>query len=409
MNIYQVFIRNHTKQGTIHGLIQDLPRIKAMDFSYLYLMPFHPISKAGRKGTFGSPYAIADYKTVDADYGSIEDLRQLIKAAHALGLKVIMDIVFNHTGNDHVYIHEHPNFYILNENGEPTRKVAEWSDITDFDFSQPDLRAELISVLMFWAEKHIDGFRCDVASLINLEFWKEAKQQVNEQFPNLKWFAETIDPLFLRALKKQGHAIASDYEILQVFDGCYNYDLWPTMQQVMKKEVSLTVLSHLLNYQTAMLPIGKSKWYFLDNHDQPRINGYVSRSSFQKWLAFVLLMPGNGFVYAGSESYQTKDTPLFEQEVISRDFDPELVAYITRLNQLKNQMYAETVIDVITFAEGECLRIEVETLKQNYVFFINFGDEVLKINASGINLLTNQVVENGTIDLSEGVFFSSVR
>ena len=124
-------------------------------------------------------------------------------------------------------------------------------------------------------------------------------------------------------------------------------------------------------------------------------------------LRFILLMPGNGFVYAGSESYQTKDTPLFEKEVIARDFDACLVAYITRLNQLKNQMSSETIIDVMTFTNGECLRIEVETLKRNYVFLINFGDEPIKIKASGINLLTNQVVENGTIELSEGVFFIS--
>lgn len=390
MNLYQAFVRNHTPQGTINGLTDDVKRIAQMGFKYLYIMPHYPISQAGRKGTYGSPYAIADYRSVHPQLGTLEDFKALLHEVHQHDMKLLIDIVFNHTGNDHYYVKSNPEYYLLDEHGVPTRKVADWSDITDFDMSNRALWDELIDVLLFWAKLGVDGVRCDVASLIDFDFWKQAKTVVNQQFPQFEWYGESVDLGFLRAIRKAGHKLVNDYELMTVFDGCYNYDLWEVQRDVMKKEKSWDLLAALLNYQWSEKQLSNVKWYFVDNHDQPRALTFLSKTDYVKWLSLILLMPGTGFVYAGSESYQDKDTPLFEKECINRQFDEGLVSLITRLNGFKNQIYSEKVTDYYIQSENEVVTMTLETKQRVYTFMINFSNKPVLVEKSGLDLINNQ-------------------
>ncbi|MEY3609480.1 MAG: Alpha,4-glucan:maltose-phosphate maltosyltransferase 2, partial [Bacillota bacterium] len=140
--IYQVFVRNHTQAGTFQALIKDLPRIQSLGVSILYLLPIHPIGVLARKGKVGSPYSIRDYYAIDEALGTEQDFKNLITEAHRIGLKVMMDIVFNHTARDARWVKEHPEYYYYKD-GKLANRIGDWSDIADLDLTRQDVRKAL--------------------------------------------------------------------------------------------------------------------------------------------------------------------------------------------------------------------------------------------------------------------------
>ena len=190
--IYEIYVRSHSPQGTFQGVTDDLPRIKDLGVDIIWLMPIHPIGRLNRKGSLGCPYSIADYFSVNPEYGSIDDFKDLIHKAHALDLKVMMDVVYNHTAHDATLVNKHPNWYHTGPDGHPSTTVPEWSDVIDLDYSHPELWNYLISALEQWAGLGVDGFRCDVASIIPLEFWLQARAAVARINPSMIWLAESV-------------------------------------------------------------------------------------------------------------------------------------------------------------------------------------------------------------------------
>src|SRR5438309_11882623 len=110
-NVYEVNLRQYTEAGTFLAFSEHLPRLKDMGVETLWFMPITPISKKEQKGSLGSYYACSDYVSVNPEFGSLEDYRSLVQQAQAMGFKVIMDWVANHTGWDHVWTREHPDWY----------------------------------------------------------------------------------------------------------------------------------------------------------------------------------------------------------------------------------------------------------------------------------------------------------
>lgn len=374
-NLYQVFIRNHTPEGTIKALIEDLDRIKDMGFDVIYLMPFHPISYLNRKGTYGSPYAIADYYTVSEDLGTLADMKDLLNEIHQREMKVIMDIVFNHAGADHIYTRTHPDYFLLDDKGQPTRKVADWSDIVDYNFDNRDLWNELKKVLMYWAEFGFDAYRCDVANLLPFEFWLEAISLVKSKYPELKWFSESVSPGFVKALRLQGETIVSDLDILRLFDGSYDYDIWQLQQDAMFDHSKIETFSTLLNYRYASMMKNKTKWHFIENHDNERLRDKgMSEKDYRRWLTYALLYPGMGFLYAGQESKEQPNASFFEKQVINRDFDDDLVDYIRLLNDRKKQLVQEQIVWCETRYEDKSLYIDITTKEKTHTFGLHFYD-----------------------------------
>lgn len=394
MNLYQIFIRNLTPEGTFRAAQTDLKRIKEMGFDIIYLMPIHPISKLQRKGTYGSPYAISDYYEVNEDYGTKEDLKAFLEQAHRLELKVIMDVVFNHAGADHRWIKEHPDFFLLDEKGQPTRKVSDWSDIVDFNFDNHELVHELINVLLYWASFGFDGFRCDVASLVPFSFWLEAVSRVCASFPFVKWFAESIDHDFLRAIKTQGEEVASDLDLLRLFNGSYDYDIWKLQEKAMKDLNTMNEFVSVLNYRYAQQLSGKEKWHFIENHDQKRLlaNG-MSLRDYKNWLAFILFQSGTGFVYQGMESLNQKEVSFFEKVTINRDFDEALVALISTINHIKKEWQQEKEVYQMFFFENDALMTQITTQQSVYTMTCCFG--------SPIRVIHDKIYEHESISITK--------
>ena len=161
--IYEIYVRNHGANGTFSDVERDLHRLHTLGVDVLWFMPIHPIGESNKKGSLGCPYSIRDYREVNPEYGTKEDFTRLIQQAHEMSMKIMIDVVYNHTAHDSVLVREHPEYFHKDENGNPVTTVPEWSDVIDLKHSNPGLTSYLIETLQGWVEMGVDGFRCDVA------------------------------------------------------------------------------------------------------------------------------------------------------------------------------------------------------------------------------------------------------
>ena len=338
--IYSVYVRDHTEEGTFLAIIPDLDRIKALGTDIIWFMPIHPIGVKGKKGSLGCPYANRDYRTTNPLYGSMDDFRKLAAEIHRRGMKVMIDVVYNHTSPDAVLLKEHPDFYYRDAEGNTGNKIGDWADVIDLDYSNRKLWDYQIESLKMWAGI-VDGFRCDVASFVPVEFWKEARKAVEEIRPGCIWLAETVHMRFGNLARSTGFYSARDTEEFEAFDIEYQYDVWEAFERFMDGDGALSAWTDMLDFQEAVYPENYNKLRFLENHDQPRIRGRVStESDLENYTAMLYFLKGTTLLYAGQEFSCIHQPSLFEREVIERsgqDISPLLV----KLAEIKKNGLAE--------------------------------------------------------------------
>ena len=312
--LYSVFVRNHSARGDFEGVRQDLPRIRQLGADIIWLMPVHPVGNVRRKGTEGSPYAISDYRAVNPAYGTEEDLRRLAADCHAAGMRCIIEVVYNHTSPDSVLAKEHPEWFWRRPDGSMGNRIGDWTDITDLDYGCRELWDYQADTLCRWAGI-VDGFRCDVASLIPLEFWKYAREKVSRVNPDCLWLAESVEPSFVRDVRAAGYGCLSDGELYQVFDICYEYDSYPMMTDYLENRCTLGDYARMLNLQESIYPENYVKLRFLENHDRPRAAALLPDPLVRKnWTAFLFFQKGLPMLYAGQEYGIAHLPALFERD-----------------------------------------------------------------------------------------------
>src|ERR1043165_6217255 len=178
-NIYEVNVRQYTPEGTFNAFAKHLPRLKDMGIEILWFMPITPISQEKRQGTLGSYYSCSDYKAINPEFGTEADFKALVKKAHELGLKVIIDWVANHTGWDHVWTRSNPEFYKKDETGN-FYDTNNWHDVIDLNYYDFTMRKAMIDAKGYWVKQcDIDGFRCDMCHLVPLDFWYQARVELD--------------------------------------------------------------------------------------------------------------------------------------------------------------------------------------------------------------------------------------
>ena len=314
--IYQIFPRNYSNEGTFSQIDKDLKRIKELGTTIVYLMPIHEIGEKERKGTFGSPYAIKDYFSISKDLGTKEDFISLVNHIHQLGMKIILDMVFNHTSPDNVLLKDHEDYY-FHKNGKLGNRVGEWSDIIDLDTEKKEVQDYLISVLKYWVSLGVNGFRFDVASMIPLSFFVKAR---NELPRDIIFIGESIDWDFHDYLKSIGDNPTDDNDMYPTFDSLYNYNWFIEFTRYIKHE-GKTTLKDVID----RINIDKNNMRLLclENHDNLRIASLLSPRSLENWLSFISFIRGQLFIYAGQE-YGNKHKPeLFEKDPVDFSYKNE--------------------------------------------------------------------------------------
>ena len=338
--IYSIFVRGHTKEGTFRALEGDLDRLRALGADILWLMPIHPIGEEGRKGTMGSPYAIRDYRAVNPDMGTVDDLRHLVDAIHDRGMKCIIDVVYNHTSPDAVYVTEHPEFYYRKSDGSFGNKTADWTDVIDLDYSCAALWDAQIAHLCCWAEI-VDGFRCDVASLVPLGFWVKAREAVERVHPGCLWLAESVHASFLVFNRLRGITAATDNELYAAFDIEYEYDIRETFDKYIAGKQPLSAWLDRLNFQEADYPENYVKLRYMENHDMPRLAALVpDETSRRNFTAMLYFLKGTLLLYGGQEYSCDRVPSLFDKDVFPRT-GRDITPYLQRLNAVRRSALSE--------------------------------------------------------------------
>ncbi len=300
-NIYEVNLRQYTKEGTFEAFEKHLQRLKDMGVQTLWFMPITPISQKEKKGTLGSYYACSDYVAVNPEFGTLKDFQKLVDDAHKTGFKVIIDWVANHTGWDHVWTKEHPHWFEREADGS-FKRASGMDDIIELDFTKTEMRKAMIEAMKFWVKEcDIDGYRCDLAFWVPLDFWKEAIPQLNQIKP-LFWLAESD------ALEHP--------EYMQVFDAAYAWTWMHKTEEWYKKKQPLKELIKVLDdYETAP---GIKAW-FTSNHDENSWNGteYDKYGDAAKALAVhSCTWPGIPLIYTGQELPNKEMLKFFDKDVI---------------------------------------------------------------------------------------------
>jgi glycosidase len=405
--IYEIYVRNHGKNGTFTDVEADLERIRALGVDMIWFMPIHPIGQVNKKGALGCPYSIQNYREVNPEYGTREDFSHLIDRAHALGLKVMIDVVYNHTSHDSVLVAEHPDWYHQNEHGQPITTVPDWSDVIDLKHPNPALDHYLIETLCYWAKFGVDGFRCDVASLVPVEFWLKARRRVAEVRPGVIWMAESVHSAFIEWRRQHGLSAASDSELFQAFDITYDYDIFPLWQAVVRHAQPAERYVEILRHQSSLYPTDSVKLRFVENHDQARIMRLgPNRSEALAWTAFAAFNRGAFLIYGGEES-AAQDTPsLFDYDKVPWG-NYELSDFLRQCTALKKDVVetqgtfffysAQPILQACWIGEKESLWGAFNVTSANSEIDVPFTDGTYRDELSGLDV----VVKNGTTKTPE--------
>jgi glycosidase len=304
-NVYEVNIRQYTTEGTFNAFSSHLNRLHDMGVDVLWFMPITPISYKNRKGSLGSYYACSSYTTTNPEFGTSSDFKNLIEKAHALGMKVIIDWVANHTGCDHHWTIDHRSFYKLDSNGNFYDSHG-WDDVIDLDYSNYEMRRKMISSMLYWTDEfNIDGFRCDMAMLTPVDFWMQARLAIDTHKPHF-WLAE-LDP-------------ADSIEYMEVFDSAYTWK-WMHATSSFKQTGARDIgglKSILVNYSNILPPSVLPAW-FTSNHDENSWNGTENEkyAEMAKPLAvFSSLWKGFPLIYSGQELPNNKRLLFFDKDEI---------------------------------------------------------------------------------------------
>jgi len=407
--IYQVYVRNHTEEGTFKALINDLDRIQALGVDMVYLLPVHPIGVKNRKGTLGSPYSIQDYNLINPELGTLEDFQELINEVHARKMKIMIDEVLNHTSRDSRLLKEHPEYFYKNDNGEFANRVGEWWDVTDLDYSNKGLWKEISDSLVRYAEMGIDGYRMDVASLVPLDFWAYARKQVAKVNPKMIWLSESVHGSFARYIRTIGFDCASESEIYQVFDMAYDYDVYPDLEAYIKGEEPLKYYLKSLERQEEIYPANYVKIKYLENHDCKRIASYLDNDydKVLNYTGFIAFQKGAFFLYGGEEYMALKQPSLFDKDVIDKNTD--ISEFIKKLTKMKKRKVFSSGKYDIHFPDVDGVAYQTfENDQEKYIGIFNLGQVEGKIKVDLVDgiypnkLYSKKVkVVNGEIELTK--------
>ena len=407
--MYQIFVRNFSAEGTFKAVIPSLPRIKELGVDIVWFAPIHPIGEKARKGSLGSPYAIKDYRAVNPEYGTKEDFIMTVDAIHKAGMKCIIDVVYNHTSPDSVLATDHPEWFFHKPDGSFGNRVGDWTDIIDLDYGNKGLWEYQIETLKMWAEI-VDGFRCDVAPLVPLDFWKKARTEVEKVRPGCIWLSESIDPGFILTMRDLGLVAQSDCEMYSSFDILYDYDIYGNLTEYVSGTGTLKAYSDAINRQEYTYPDNYVKLRFLENHDQPRARFlFPGEKALRNATAFLYFQKGMTLIYAGQEAGLSHLPSLFDKDTVEWE-SPEAVdlsGLMKRLYEIKQdalfadstyrtKTYEDNVLKAIYSRGGQKI-IGIFSLKgEPGIIPINVGDGRYE------NLLSGNTVEvmHGYISLS---------
>lgn len=378
--IYEVNVRNYSTNG-FSGVKNDLQRLKDLGVDIIWLMPIHPIGVVKREGSLGSPYSIKDYKAINPEFGTAQDFKNLIDAAHALKMEVWIDWVANHTAWDHPWVSQHLDYY-ASKNGQQPYSPNGWNDVAQLNYDNQNLRLEMIDAMKYWvANFNIDGYRCDAATFIPLDFWKQARVQV-DAVKKISWLCEG---------DKAEYMSVFDYDYAWAFnDALNNFGSGSDTTNL------VTACNTLFNNQAYK---NKGRMVYLTNHDLNAHDG----TEFTRYGANVLPLTVLSFtiydmplIYNGQEIGMNKSMNLFNYDPVK--WDPANKIYLNLFQKLTRLKRTQPALE--DGANRGSLQI-IPTNKDNVLAYTRTrGDNqilvVMNFNNTAVNMKWKDIIPSGT-------------
>jgi glycosidase len=365
--IYQINTRQFTPEGTFKAAETHLPRLKDLGVDILWLMPINEIGQANRKGTLGSPYAVKDYYSVNPEFGTMDDLKHFVQAAHGMGMHVILDWVPNHTAWDNVLVDAHPEWYARDWKGDfhPT-PWWNWTDIIDLDYSLVEVREYMSEAMKFWVrEADVDGFRCDVAGFVPTDFWNVVRKEL-----------DAIKPVFMLAEWE-----ARDLHV-EAFDMTYAWSWYDTMHKIAKGEGNVALLHVYYSWNEKAYPQDIMRMLFVTNHDKNAWDGTMNEQfgeAVEAVIALSVVSEGMPLVYNGQEAGEERRLAFFEKDPIKWREHPigalykKLFALKKKNTALWNARWGARMIHVPNNALNEVFSFVRQNEKDKVFAVFNFS------------------------------------
>ena len=376
--IYEVNVRQYTQEGTFNAFAAHLPKLKELGVDILWFMPIRPIGKEKRKGVLGSYYSISDYRGINPEFGTLDDFKSLVDAAHDLDMLVMIDLVAGHTAWDHPWITAHPEWYLKDDQGNIIPPNPDWTDVAGLNFENKDMLQALEDDMAYWvAEIGIDGYRCDAAYNISIPFWKKAIARLN-----------SIKPVVMLAESDGNHK--GGYPLIELFQLSYDWPGHAILNQIAKGELRAKDLeNHLLDVQQKYSP-EHAVMSFTTNHDENSWNGTVFErlgSAAEIMAALTYVMPGTPLIYSGQEYGLDKRLAFFEKDLIPNKESPFMNLY-KNLNKLKKNADALDVgkdaasIRILNHENDDVLAFSRTKGKDKLIFIGNLSSVPQKVELS---------------------------
>lgn len=365
--IYQLNTRQFSEEGTFKAAQTQLPRIKELGVDIIWLMPINPIGKKNRKGTLGSPYSVKDYYGINPEFGTFQDLKNFVNEAHKLGMYVILDWVANHTAWDNELVEKHPEWYAKDYKGDfrPT-PWWDWSDIIDLDYNKSGVRKYMTEALKYWVkEVDIDGYRCDVAGFVPLDFWNNVRKEL-----------DAIKPIFML-----GEWESRDLHA-KAFDMTYAWDWNEKLHNICMGKADVNQLYIYYSWNERFFPKNSIRMTFVSNHDKNSWEGTMYEQfgeGLEAAIALSVVGDGMPLIYNGQEAGNTKRLEFFEKDPIQwkeheiGNLYKKLFALLKSNTALWHAKWGATMIKIPNNHETEVLSFVRQNEKDKVFAVFNFS------------------------------------
>ncbi len=321
--IYEVNIRQYTKEGTFSEFIDHIPRLKDLGIDILWIMPINPVGEKNRKGSLGSYYSVKDYFDINPEFGTLDDFKDLVKEAHAFNMYVIIDWVANHTAWDNTWVIEHPDWYKTDSLGNLVSPF-DWTDVVQLNYNNLELRKEMLNALKYWVKAtNIDGYRCDVAGMVPCDFWNEIRVAL-----------DTIKPVFMLAEDEANLCLVE-----KAFDMNYAWELHHIMNEIAGSNKTVVDLQDYFIRMDSIYDPNIYRMNFITNHDENSWNGTEFERMGDAVKVYAMLtftLPGMPLLYTGQEIGLNKRLQFFEKDEVQWIESPWEQFYAT-LIELKKE------------------------------------------------------------------------
>jgi glycosidase len=386
--VYEVYLRSFSAEGTFDGLRRRLDGLRELGATVIWLMPIHPIGRARRKGSLGSPYAVSDHYSVNAEFGTREDFAALLEAAHKRGMKLIIDLVANHTAWDSVLLREHPDWFARDRRGNIRSPSDDWHDVAQLDYGVPEVRDYMAEVMLYWVrEVGVDGFRCDVADRLPTDFWSGARERL-----------DAVRPIMLLAEDDQ------PVQHQRAFDLTYDWRTYQALGRLRAGRLNPASIDAILANERLDFPAGSLRLRFSSNHDlcafhRPGMERY-GLAGAKAAAVLTHALPGVPLIYNGQEAGNRSKLSLFERVPINwsqlYDFDLRgLYAYLARLRRKRPSLRRGETQILSTLADRGILGITRPWREETTCVLVNCTLAPCEIEAGEI-LPTSPVTLLGT-------------